>query len=672
MTQQQISSPLSYFDAIRAVGIPILITGDGAEADADRLFVSRRWAEARETYSTLEVDSPARREKLAYCILSSGDSLTMDLMGQGIEEASPNGLHLHLLGVSQAVLAGNRTPETNKALVAIYLRAKECSLARQELVMTIVGCAYLSQRMSPRGLGVGENDLFESVCADLEALDSLHASPLRLYPLLQDYYRLRNDAVAAAAIKAEMKERLSGIQLDASPLLALPFIVAYELGDPDVMRSVVDNLCRRYATDPHLEETVSNAAIYTTSPMLLDCLPAELKQRSLNRPEVKLLMALHDKDPSAVLLAADFLATDKSYDSLCRSYCVADPLFRYLGLDHETGHFINGCWGSMYFWEASFADQLIEWLPAGAGRKKLLLTFLPFVCIDLPADVVKELAELFEENPSYDRYLELPSAAFEVLDPQVFARFLVDAGRMSPDEEFYFGDDDWSWDRFIPALTVILQTIEPAEREALERRLEGWGVPVHPTLSQNLAGMSLPDDVRNALAVLEGSLASLEPAQLPYLQLALTRIAGAVPDLVSPAVSHDVSIAAYNKLIKPRYLTKVGEDRMQKLAKRYGAAGVLRGIEALMTSSGFDSQAENVFDALSMKLVELQGTLQPRRAYLAGILRKRLPKLNTHWLDQQVVEAMRRGVDIEQMIELAKVVTSWDMWSDGVEDLRPY
>ena len=57
---------------------------------------------------------------------------------------------------------------------------------------------------------------------------------------------------------------------------------------------------------------------------------------------------------------------------------------------------------------------------------------------------------------------------------------------------------------------------------------------------------------------------------------------------------------------------------------------------------------------------------------LAGILRKRLKNLKSHWLDQQVSEAMGRGVDIEQMIELAKGVGSWDDWSDGLESLQPY
>ncbi len=33
---------------------------------------------------------------------------------------------------------------------------------------------------------------------------------------------------------------------------------------------------------------------------------------------------------------------------------------------------------------------------------------------------------------------------------------------------------------------------------------------------------------------------------------------------------------------------------------------------------------------------------------------------------------MKRGVDIEQMIELAKTVTSWGEWEQGIDSLRPY
>ena len=42
------------------------------------------------------------------------------------------------------------------------------------------------------------------------------------------------------------------------------------------------------------------------------------------------------------------------------------------------------------------------------------------------------------------------------------------------------------------------------------------------------------------------------------------------------------------------------------------------------------------------------------------------------WLDRQVADCMKRGVDLEQMIELAKTVTSWGELEKGIDALRPY
>jgi hypothetical protein len=79
-----------------------------------------------------------------------------------------------------------------------------------------------------------------------------------------------------------------------------------------------------------------------------------------------------------------------------------------------------------------------------------------------------------------------------------------------------------------------------------------------------------------------------------------------------------------------------------------------------------------IIEQVSKRMVAKQGTLIPRRAYLAGILNKRLPNMKGAWLDRQVADCMKRGVDIEQMIELAKTVTSWGEWEQGIDSLRPY
>lgn len=60
----------------------------------------------------------------------------------------------------------------------------------------------------------------------------------------------------------------------------------------------------------------------------------------------------------------------------------------------------------------------------------------------------------------------------------------------------------------------------------------------------------------------------------------------------------------------------------------------MQGLEALMNRPDFDPEADSQIPALSKMLVTLQGSLQLRRAYLAGVLCNRLKNLNSHWLDR--------------------------------------
>ena len=152
----------------------------------------------------------------------------------------------------------------------------------------------------------------------------------------------------------------------------------------------------------------------------------------------------------------------------------------------------------------------------------------------------------------------------------------------------------------------------------------------------------------------------------------MMKLSARIAERISPAAGREVSIQAYNDFVHPSRLTEYGEERVRKLATRYGAAGFLQGLDALIASPEFNPKTDRELPALSKMLVKLQGGLAGRRAYLAGILRKRLKNLKSTWLDQQVSECMARGVDIEQMIDLAKTVNSWDDWSDGLADLRPY
>ncbi|MCO7580392.1 MULTISPECIES: hypothetical protein [Pseudomonas chlororaphis group] len=146
MSQQQLSSPLSYVEAIRANDESAVVIGEGLEADADRLFVAKRWAGARDLYSTLEINGSARREKLAHCVLSCGETPSLELMGHGIDEASINGLYLHLYCLGVAVRVGAAiTPQMQEALLSIYSKAKTSDLSRETLIITRKKCSAMKR-----------------------------------------------------------------------------------------------------------------------------------------------------------------------------------------------------------------------------------------------------------------------------------------------------------------------------------------------------------------------------------------------------------------------------------------------------------------------------------------------------------------------------------------------
>ena len=130
---------------------------------------------------------------------------------------------------------------------------------------------------------------------------------------------------------------------------------------------------------------------------------------------------------------------------------------------------------------------------------------------------------------------------------------------------------------------------------------------------------------------------------------------------------------AINEILSLRshHLNEVGLKRVSELTKRYSASRLLVGLRELAKVST-TTLGTDVVDALANHMVRQQGSLTNRRSYLAAILRKRLVNLRSNWLDQQVSDCMNRGIDIEQMITLAKGVATWDDWSQGLEKLRPY
>lgn len=225
---------------------------------------------------------------------------------------------------------------------------------------------------------------------------------------------------------------------------------------------------------------------------------------------------------------------------------------------------------------------MIEALSPGADRKKYLREIYGFAGDDLSIEVQKELAELLEESPSYNDFLSFPCACLQYVEPGKIAGFIVKQCLECPDDGLYFEDAEQEWIRFLPAIREEMLNLDAERREQVEACLEAWDVPLRPSLKSRLSGASLPEAVRSALSTLEQSVQELGPEHLPYLQHALGKIASSIPGKIAPDDANRVLIQAYNDMIKPRYLTEHGEKRMKALTKRYGPAGVLAGIEALM------------------------------------------------------------------------------------------
>lgn len=190
---------------------------------------------------------------------------------------------------------------------------------------------------------------------------------------------------------------------------------------------------------------------------------------------------------------------------------------------------------------------------------------------------------------------------------------------------------------------------------------------------RRLQGSDLPEGVLGHLESIRALLGGAGGSQLVYLQSQLDRLSAEVARATPVAAAEETVAVAINEILslKSHHLNEVGLKRVATLTKRYGAPNLLSELRALAKVSN-TTLGTDVVDALANHMVRQQGTLATRRSYLAGILRKRLVNLKSAWLDQQVSKCLNRGVDIEQMIELAKGVDTWDDWSAGLETLRPY
>lgn len=564
------------------------VTGEGDEADADRLALAGLWEEAIAIYSRLDVDKRDIREKLAYCKLCCDQHIGLELMGEGIEEASIDGLYLHLCAISEFAQDSGFDEKNYERVLLVYDRAHHSDLPLSHKIELMSQCLLVACLMMPRWNGGDVRAVIRAfllvACEEMRELGAKNFPLLMAFFFQMKQYRstLFDEDVPdteKAETKAEIKALLGQIDLEKCAVLSIPYQAATILQDAAVQLSVVRELCRRYSENPRLEPTISNIAVSAQSTEPLQYLPEELREKAYARPEIQLLQIIEAGDSSAILQGVARVAQIDSYDPLPTTRGITESFFYYPVFYRENP------WPTMYCWEASFANSLIEALSPGADRKKYLREIYGFAGDDLSIEVLKELAELLEESPSYNDFLSFPCACLQYVEPGKIAGFIVKQCLECPDDGLYFEDAEQEWIRFLPAIREEMLNLDAERREQVEACLEAWDVPLRPSLKSRLSGASLPEAVRSALSTLEQSVQELGPEHLPYLQHALGKIASSIPGKIAPDDANRVLIQAYNDMIKPRYLTEHGEKRMKALTKRYGPAGVLAGIEALMEAT---------------------------------------------------------------------------------------
>lgn len=663
MPVRSIPSLLSLPELITAMNTGAEIEGSGVEAEADRHLLDKRYREAADVYSTLDLDDLNRREKLAYCLYCVEEKGFFGVLDPVIERASPWGLALHLWGYDATRYSSGPTREERATLLASVLESAIKMDAWPVLrVYLIAGCWYHSLQLDLAAPDM--RALQARASSALAECGAKHQESMELCTRIFNFYHDRS-----APQKQALSDLVATVSAENTAVLSALYQAARIVENTPQAMAALHQLVQRFKDDPALESTVTAAAVVAGNLDFLECLPEELKAISRGRAEVQLLEAIAAGNQELVVEIASAMPAHGPSDSVLYQPCIAEPVFSFLlgRTDHTGG------WGDSAPWGYVMGARVFKALPPGALRNSFLREFRDFLGEDELHSRARELCDLFESTLEDDdfNWILTPECLCQV-SPDSFARYLVMEAAAGSEYCPFESAEDIPWQRFAQPIKDALAMLPAETRQASEVLLEEWGVQWRPSLADRLAGGGLPEAVSSPLAQIDAAISSLGGSDLAYLQLAMMKLSARIAERISPAAGREVSIQAYNDFVHPSRLTEYGEERVRKLATRYGAAGFLQGLDALIASPEFNPKTDRELPALSKMLVKLQGGLAGRRAYLAGILRKRLKNLKSTWLDQQVSECMARGVDIEQMIDLAKTVNSWDDWSDGLADLRPY
>lgn len=127
----------------------------------------------------------------------------------------------------------------------------------------------------------------------------------------------------------------------------------------------------------------------------------------------------------------------------------------------------------------------------------------------------------------------------------------------------------------------------------------------------------------------------------------------------------------WSELVPGNELTDSGKKEIGKLIKKFGFASVLEAVRTMAESYDLSTQ-EDICHAFSKigGICRLQSADEGTKSmfYIRGILRRRV-YVNEVCVMQLLKEALRNGVDMDEVKELACKCKSWTQWRTGIEDL---
>lgn len=671
-TRVVVDSELTLAHLMRHAWSNLDAQGASAEADADRLLLSDKLDEALQAYQGIEQPPRRLREKMSFVLWIQGDAECLEVLGNDLAASSPEGLVMLLRGLAGRL--GSRDVIEPRLVELVDYLMDELPISQAQKEQLLAASIYLATASLHRR----DENLYPACCERavdaLAAMNSPYANCMEVFACARRFY-------ASADLQQRLVTLVEQLEVSSFPELGIAFTAARRVGNLKVARIVIDELCRRHSESPRLVATVAIAAIAAKDMGLIEALPEALREQCLAIPDILVLKAVDRKDATGLLKAISLL--DDGFEATLR-----EPDAIQGNLQWITSMPWGCCpWQMPPSFLGEWAPAIAPLLPPGDLRDRILLDAGSFGSGEQP-ELIPLFCELFNRKPCMD--------TISVFDDE-FDLTQLNAASLA--EYIYteaIGDDPYCGILdpecapniegliSIGVADILLQKADGLAEEARNQYLKTlakWRLidrlesSVRLAFRDRLTGSELPPDVAQHLEGLRGALGVLPGEQLVYLQAMLMELVHDAGRSVPVAAAEGAVITAVDEIVDLHGLRLLehGHERIRNMTARYGAPKLLFGLRDLTKPSvaGVD-MGGGILDTLARHMVRQQGSLAPRRSYLAGILRKRLPNLRGNWLDQQVSGCLNRGIDIEQMIELAKQVTTWDEWAEGINNLRPY